>query len=183
MPRYVAFSPTTEITGGAILAFITNINYDNIEYILRRHNLDKIDPKQWYSHQLALNVLSDISEGQNASPNFVAIGMAAGELGAKNLPPHMLSMTLIDFVTAYATVFQSRHRNGDAGYVITERIDNNHVTLRFKSPYPDDFMYGVLYGYARYYTGEKRRFTLRFDENHKRREQGGDETVLHLQLD
>lgn len=65
MPRYQSFDPNTELNGRTVLAFITSIKHSDIKTILEKHQLDQVDPNQWYSLQLVLNVLSDISDNAN----------------------------------------------------------------------------------------------------------------------
>lgn len=182
MKRYTTFDSNTELNGSTVLSFIININHQNIEKILKTRQLDNIDPEQWYPMQDVLDVFNDISETLNASANFVAIGVAAGEQGLQNLPPNVASMSIAEFFVFYEKVYQTRHRNGDAGYVKTEKVDDNHLIIRMKTPYPDDTMYGVFYAYARHFIPKNKHFTLQYDETLKRRENGGEETVCHLYI-
>ncbi len=182
MGRFQSFDPKAELSGGTALAFLININHENIENILRAHHLENIDTERWYSLQSVLNVMSDISEGFDYGSNFVAIGLAAGELGIKMLPPSMANFTVEEFFIDYEKTYLARHRNGDVGWVKTEKLDDSHFIIRTRTPYPDDVVYGVFYAYVRRFTPPGKRFVLRYDENAPRHDEGGEETILHITL-
>lgn len=182
MGRFQSFDPKAELSGATAYAFLININHENIENILRAHHLDNIDPERWYPVQSVLDVMSDISEGFDYSSNFVAIGLAAGELGLKNLPPGAEKFSIEDFFVAYEKIYLTRHRNGDAGWIKTEKAGDSHLIVHARCPYPDDVTYGVLYAYARRFTPPGKRFILRYDEHALRHDDGGEATVIHVIL-
>lgn len=179
MPKYTC-DPQTELMGRTALSLIENIQHHNIAPILKQHGLDTIDPDRWYKMQDVLNVLSDISEGTNAMSNFVSIGIAAAELSV--LPPEMEKMSLAEILTAYGKIYKIRHRGGDAGEVNVEQVAPNHFKLTMQIPYPDDVFYGVMYGYTRRFRPPGAHFVVKYDENVKRRDDGGEETVVHIIL-
>ncbi len=182
MGRFQSFDPNAELSGATAYAFLININHENIENILRSHHLANIDPERWYSLQSVLNVMSDISEGFDYSSNFVAIGLAAGELGIKMLPPGMGNLTVEQFLNDYEKTYLARHRNGDVGWVKTEKLDDSHFIVSARTPYPDDVVYGVFYAYVRWLTPPGKRFILRYDENAIRHDEGGEATIIHVTL-
>jgi hypothetical protein len=183
MPRYNAFDPATELTGMTVMALIVNIHHADIAPILERHGLDRVDPQRWYPLQSVLNVLSDVSENPDAMANFVSIGMAAANIGYNALADSAKKMSLDQFFTLYGQVYQERHR-GDAGYVTSDKLNNHHLVIRMKIPYPDDLYYGVIYGYVRQFLSRsKTPFSLKYDETQPRRDQGGEETIVHVLID
>ena len=112
--------------------------------------------------------------------NFVAVGMAAGELGTKNLPPDMEKMSLEEFLEAYARIWVLRHRNADANAIKPEKVSDRHIRVTSRIPYPDDLLYGILYAYPRHFLPEGSGFVVKYDENIPRRDHGGEETVIHI---
>lgn len=184
MIRYLSFEPNVELTGRTVLAFITNIMHEDMAAILKKHDLDQIDPDSWYPLQHVLDILSELANGPNSTSNFVSIGMAAANLGIQGLPPAVQQLPLAEFFNQYEKIYQTRHRGGDAGYMRVEQPDARHIIIRAHNPYPDDINYGVIYGYTRHFLGlAGKGFTLKYDDNTPRRDQGGDETIMHIHIE
>lgn len=183
MSRYTAFDPATEFNGTSVMAFITNIQHEDIAEILEKHGLSEIDPNEWYLLQKVLDVFSDIAErAENTSVNFVSLGIAAAVNGLETLPPQVKSLPLMDFLTLYGNVYPTRFRNGNPGTITATKIDDTHMQIDAKIPMPDDTLYGVIYGYTRHFRAEGQRFTLAYDTTMPRRDEGGEMTRLHLYL-
>ncbi len=182
MPRYQAFDPQVEMIGMTASGFIKSLMHDDITDILARHHLDNIDPQGWYPVQNLLDVMSEISEGSNTTTIFVSIGMAAVEMGLEAMPAAMKSLSIQEFFSKYDAVWKSRHRNGDPGSAQYELVDENHIILRIKTPFPDDIFYGGMYAYARFFCPNGKTFSVAYDENIPRRDAGGDVTVIHIRL-
>jgi len=182
MPRYESFDSQAEMTGRTVLSFVKSIMHEDITGILARHHLDNIEPDGWYPVQMLLDVLSEISEGTNTSSIFVSIGVAAAQIGLDAMPPAMKAISLEEFFSKYDAIWKSRHRNGDGGSVRCEQVDENHLILHVKTPYPDDVFYGAMYAYARFFCPRDKTFSIAYDETLTPRDAGGDETVMHIRL-
>lgn len=180
MPHYTC-DPNMEVAGATAMALLTHVNSEQTLPILHKHGLSQIDPAAWYPTQRVLDVLSDISELPGAMWDFVAIGMAAGEIGYNSLPEAMRTMPFADFLEQYAKVFAMRHRNVN-GAILVEAMRNSHqhVQLIFDVPYPDDLMYGIFYTYARRFLPKGRPFTIKYDDLTPRKALGGQKTILHV---
>jgi hypothetical protein len=183
MPLYQSFDPNAEIVGTTVSGFTKSVLYEDLTGVLKRHNLDNIDPTQWYPVQNLLNVYNDMAVKGNTSSVFVSLGMAAVQVSLDHMPAAMKSLTLAQFLSNYDSVWQSRHRGGDVGYVRFEQVNDNHFVMTFKSPYPDDIFYGAFYAYARHFCPRNKRFSVSYDTNHPRRDRGGEETVIHIRLE
>lgn len=170
--------PDTELTGQTVLSLITNINYRNIETIVARHHLSQVNPEAWYPLQDVLNVLRDISAATGSTFNFVSIGMAAAQLAY--IPPEMEHFSVEQILQQYSKIYKMRHRGGNAGAVQVESISPTHLKIIMDTPYPDDIMYGVMYGYARRFLPDGTPIIVRYDENHLRMSHGGQSTILHV---
>jgi hypothetical protein len=183
MPRYTAFDPATEFNGTNVMAFVTNMQHEDIAEILERHGLTKIDPDQWYPLQKVLDVMSDIADrAENVSANFVSLGMAATLHGIETLPAEVKALPLMDFLMLYGKIYPTRFRNGDPGTITATKVDDTHMVIDARIPMPDDTLYGVFYGLARHFRAEGQRFTLAYDETLPRHDTGGEFTRLHLYL-
>lgn len=176
MPTYTC-EPGLELNGQTARSLLENLNQDLMRPFLDAHGLDEVDPDAWYPLQDVLNVMNDIEAAGNATGSFVAIGVKAAELSP--LPPEMEAMGFEQFMLIYADVYQQRHRNGYPGELVIESIDSNHILIHFNVPYPDDVMYGLIFGYARRLMSARGFFTVYYDEDVPTREQGGDETLIH----
>ncbi|HEX2619421.1 MAG TPA: hypothetical protein VHL11_04715, partial [Phototrophicaceae bacterium] len=149
MQHYKSFDPETEMVGQTVLSLVNSIMHNDIVDILKKHGLDKIDPLGWYPVQSVLDVMSDISKGDNASPVFVSIGMAAAQLGYESMGEDARQLPIGDFLTLYSKHYQSRTRYGDAGWIEVEMENERHYVITSRLPFPDDVFYGTFYAYAR----------------------------------
>jgi hypothetical protein len=93
------------------------------------------------------------------------------------------NLSPVDFFMHYGEVYQSRHRNGDAGFIRAEKTSDTHVKVSMKTPYPDDLYYGVIYAYARYLAVKQgKQFTVKYDEKLPRRDNGGSVTIVDITI-
>lgn len=183
MPRRLSFAPNVEIAGGSVLALITSINHPQLESILAKHGLTDVQADQWYPLQLTLDIIGEVAEGVNASENLVSIGMAAAELGIQRLPPEKLALSVEAILRAYGEeIYPSRHRGGDVGKIEVERVDETHLIIRARVPYPDEQIYGIMYGYARHFRPRGKHVFLSFDES-ARHDFGAPETIIYVAVE
>ena len=129
------FDLDSEVIGFTLIAFIECSRKDEIEPILKRHNLTTVDPQKWYPIKTWLNVLSDISEKGEAMFDFVSIGMRMAE--DIPYPPEVLELPFEAIMQTSNEDYQSNHR-GDAGEIISKLVGDRHLTLTYRTPYPDD---------------------------------------------
>jgi hypothetical protein len=184
--QYQVFEPGIEVSGVSAQALTSCIVHKEIEAILIRHNLNAIDVNAWYPLQDVLNVFNEFATMSNKSDYFVGIGMAVAENTVKGLPEQMPSLSLIQFLNGYEQIYLTRQRcceEGDKGYLKPEQVDANHIVVRMRVPYPDDLFYGIMYGLARNFRPEGKGFTVKYDPDLPRREQGAAETVIHIRID
>lgn len=140
--RVYKCDPAVEIIGQNMLAYIENLQYSNIKPVLEQHGLSQIDPQTWYPLQKMLDVLKTLADMPNASPNFVAIGMALARTAS--LPPEVEHMPIEPFfLNVLPQAYQMQHRGGDPGYVAVEKAAEKHLIIEVDVPYPDDLEYGA----------------------------------------
>lgn len=173
--------PALELNGQTARALLENINRDAILPHLEMYGLDDIDPDAWYPTQHILEVMSAIAHEGNAMSHFVAIGIKAAELSP--LTPELEQLPFDAFIRRYAEIYRVRHRNGDPGTIQVTEAGDNHITLVFNVPYPDDVMYGLVFGYARRLFPPDVHFTVYYDEDVPARDAGGEETIIHVTWD
>ncbi len=178
MTRYTSFDPNVEIIGRNVLGFIKSANRDNILPILEKHDLAEIDPEKWYPLQNFLDVLSDLSEQGDAMFDFVSIGIKNAETVV--FPPEFEGLSFDETLALTSEMSKTLHRNGDAGYITVEKVSEKRVKYTLKMPYPDDYVYGELYGMARRFLPPGTHFVMTYDDDIPRREHGGEVTIIHL---
>ena len=110
--------------------------------------------------------------------NFVAIGAAISETAY--LPPEVESMSFEQVIFAINDYYQMQHRNGDAGQISVEKVEDKHVVLYVRVPYPDDLEYGTAFGFARRFLPPNTHFIVQYDKDAVRHDQGGEETIIHV---
>jgi hypothetical protein len=180
MTKYQAFDPNTEIIGQNVLGFLECVNKDRVRPFLEKHGLTDIQPDAWYPLQTWLDVLSDMSEqaGGGAMMDYVGIGMKIAETAV--YPPEYAGMSFEDILMQSDATYQMQHRGGYVGEQSTEKVGEGRLVLRLKTPYPDDLAYGVVYGQARQFLPPGTDFTIAYDEDAPRFDQGGDWTYIHI---
>jgi hypothetical protein len=174
---YTCSDPSAAVIGQNMLSFIQNVNAADILPVLEQHGLSHIEPDKWYPLQEWLDILSELSSQSNAMFNMVAIGTAISETAI--LPPGAEQLSLEQILFAINDVYQMQHQ-GDVGSVITEKVSDKHIKLIVCVPYPDDLEYGTAYGFARRFLPGSTLFTVEYDANAPRHDQGGDNTIIHI---
>jgi hypothetical protein len=182
MPLYRSFDPQTEVMGIGLLGFTRSIVHNNLAEILARYHLDHIDPQGWYPVQTLLDVFGEISSGMESSPIFISLGVAVSQVVLQSLTAEAKAVSLHQFFSGYDAFWKSRHRNGDMGYVNYERVSENQIIMRVRTPYPDDLIYGLIYGYARYFCPKDQTVSVAYDEHLPSRDTGAEETLIHIRL-
>ena len=171
--------PNLEIGGYSARSLLESETRNHYLNILERHGLSKIDRDAWYPVQNLLGVLNDINKRRSAMVDFISIGLAASDNSL--LPPEAQYMSFRDFFLAYGSIYPRIYRNGDPGEIQIELVEENHLAITLIDvPFPDDLIYGVLFGFACRFANDGEQFTLDYDDQHLRRDQGGDYTIIHL---
>jgi len=175
--KYKVFSNNHETSGSTIMPYKDAINVDNFAGIFSRHGLGEIDPDAWYPMSKMVDIFNEMSE-KSQMMDFVSLGMKMGE--QLRLPPELANMSFLDLVRGLEDTYNYNNRGDDSGYIRGEIVSDNHVIIHYRCPYPDDLLYGSLYGYARRFLPNNAKFVVKYDEKAKRMEQGGRETVIHV---
>jgi hypothetical protein len=151
---------------------------DETKPIMAKYGLDNLEPEKWYPAHLWMDALNELSKMPNVSSNFVAIGMEIGKIVP--MPPDMPNPTLGQVLMIWDGLYQYLHRNGDAGQIKCEKVSDQHYKTIHTDLYPDEFSYGILYGYARRFLPPRTPFKIYFDPNLPRRDANNAAmTVIH----
>jgi hypothetical protein len=79
------------------------------------------------------------------------------------------------------TAYRANARGTDPGEVKWDVINDHHVRLTVRVPFPDDEWYGVCYGYMRRFAPPGTQFTIYYDDAIPRCDLGGEVTVIHVE--
>ncbi|MEL7434911.1 MAG: hypothetical protein AAFN11_13280, partial [Chloroflexota bacterium] len=146
--------------------FIDNIRTELIRPVLKKHDIEEIDPEKWYPHQLWMDILKDIKDslGSEAQSAFIAFGRAVVEKAV--MPPEM--KTIPDVLNALHAIHHMNLQNvpEDEGYKV-EKIADKHYRVYENTPNPVDAMYGFIWGICARYYQRGERFTVEVIDNPK----------------
>jgi len=179
--KYIAFDPKAEVNGYSLLGFSQCLRKEVVQPLLEAHGLANIDPAGWYPVQDWLDVLNDLAEERpgQAMFDFVAVGMKVAE--TTQYPPEFKGLPLPKIFTIGNEQFRSlQHRGGDVGEIVLEVVGSKHVIQKVRTAYPDDFWYGLFYGFTRLFLPPGTHFTLYYDPEIPRRDEGGEWTLIHV---
>lgn len=178
MMRRYECEPSCEIIGQNVLAFVDNLQSEDIQPFLAKHNLETVEPDKWYPLQAWLDVLNDIQKEGNTIDDFVGIGMAIAEKAP--LPPEVANMNLEQFLSILDVSYQMQHRGGNVGKITAEKVGDKHMKVTVDVVYPDNLEYGTAYGFARRFLPPGTHFIIKYDDTIKRKDEGGEVTIIHI---
>ncbi|MCB8946030.1 MAG: hypothetical protein H6658_19975 [Ardenticatenaceae bacterium] len=172
--------PALEISGQTLQAYIDNVQADIIEPIFHKHGMSVPDPEKWYPLQPVLDVLKEIHDNPDATTNLVAIGVKIAEYGVE--PEDIIAAPLNVVFEHWEEHMYSSVRNGDAGRIITEKVNDKFYKITQQNIFPDDLCYGLAYGFARSRLPLGVNFRVWYEDYDNRIDNGGgDKTVICVQ--
>lgn len=178
MQRVKPLGPDAEVLGGAIHGFISAVNKENIFPHLEKLGMTEIDPNAWYPKQMYIDLWNSIIESNSSAMfDFVSIGMTVAD---RAWPPESDHQPFEATLATWGDAFDSVNRGADRGYIYTEKVADKHYRIIHYTPDPDDLNYGVVYGTCRRFLPQGTPFTVFYDEDVPRRDQGGKETIIHI---
>jgi hypothetical protein len=91
----------------------------------------------------------------------------------------------VDFpavLQSWDEVYHSLHRNGDIGHLKCNQLNDHHYVITSTDLYPDDFDYGIIYGYAKRLLPVGSKFKVYYDKEHTARDRGDSpSTMIHVE--
>jgi hypothetical protein len=180
MSDYRAFSDDAESLGQSMMSIVKYLGKEGLYPILEKHGLAALEPDKWYPTQAWMDVFNDLKRqvpGAEIS-NFVTIGTAIVETSA--LPPEFDTMPLIDILATTDQAYKMNNRGSDLGEYACEKVSDTHVKMVCRVPFPDNYNYGIFYGFARRFLPKGTHFKVFFDQEIPRCEQGGEATIIHI---
>lgn len=172
--------PDAEVLGGAINGFIDALNRDAIMVHLEKLDMTDIQPDKWYPKQMYVDLWNSILAGESAMQSLVSIGMTIADTA---WPPEADQLSFDEQIEAWNDAFDAVNRGADRGYVHAEKTGDKRYVVRCRTPDPDDLHYGIAYGFCRRFLPEDADFQVMYDPETQRRDDGGEETVILIELD
>jgi len=182
MAKWHVFSEDHEFPGQILIDLANAVGSDQIMPYFAKHGLTNIDPKAWYPQQKLLDVYNDMQATKNGTMfDFVSIGTKQAEQAI--VPAQFASMPLLDILQGVGQVFKLNNRGTDIGEMRCETMTDKHVKMILRVTTPDNLWYGIFYGFVRRFIPKDTRFTVYFDKDVPRRDNGGDVTIIHITWD
>ncbi len=182
MGKYNVFCEDHEVWGQSLLDISKAINMATYLPIFKKHGLEKLDPQTWYPLQKFLDVLNEIDESGGSMLDLVSIGMHIGSNFA--IPPDMENLPYSELIKLTPQIYKMTHRGSNIGSFVVLEVNPKHFKVLLQVPDPDDLWYGIVYGFTRRcLKSAGQQFTIIYDENQPRRENGGEITTIHITLD
>lgn len=178
MYSFRVFDPRVEVRGRWFNTFIDIVGVDELAAFLERRGLDWIDNDVWYKQQVWLDIFSEIANALQDTLAFVDYGRRFAAMMPLSSDLHRMHFSRV--VNAFNGAYQLHHRGGDAGIFRTEIVDNKHLSVAARVPYPDDFVYGILYQLAERFLPPETPFDVFYPEHTHQRDQQGVITHLHI---
>lgn len=171
------YAPDAEVLGAGITAIFNHYRREDVLDSIQKHQMDNLDPDRWYPIDPFLNILSEWRGADSGDTSIISVGMAL--IYHIELPLEMEKLPASEILMHLGTLFLSQHR-GDVGVFQAERLGERHIRYVETLVWPDDMMYGYIYGAAKHFLHFGTHFTLAYDETIQRQELGGNRTVMHL---
>jgi hypothetical protein len=169
-----------ETRGINVKAYFENLTKKQTESVAAKYNLANVDPEGWVPSCDFIGALNELAHSNDYLSTLVAIGLEIGTITP--VAPGIENPTLEQVLMGWDAIYQYLHRNADVGKIVCEKVDDKHFKLTFTDLYPDDFSYGILYGYGRRMLPPGTSFKVFYDQEIKPRDRGGEhgKTIIHI---
>lgn len=175
------YANAAKVSGALMSALFNHYRRDEVLESLQAHGLDYFDAEQWYPVDQFIDLLAEWSRQSAFSTNAVSVGMAMTY--HIELPDELESLPTEDKLLRLGDFFMSQHSGDGLGQFSATRIDERTIRYTENTVWPDDILYGYIYGAAQRYLGHGKHFTLSYVDLHQRMDAGSDKTLFELRLD
>ncbi len=171
------YAPGCDVLGAGISAIFNHRRRNEVLDSLSYHKADDLDPNTWYPVDKFIDIFAEWIEMPGGNDNVVSVGMAM--IYHLELPPAMERLKSVDKLLALGDLHLSHHR-GDIGRYQIQLDGQRHIVITENTIWPDGMIYGFVYGAAQHFFPERTPFTLSFDTQQPRQDEGGEFSTLHL---
>jgi hypothetical protein len=145
----------------------------DVDYYQRQHNYYP-QPDEWADLQTYLNIMHDLRKREGHFMGLIALGQTIPHV--VDLPPHL--QTLEEIFQNFNMLYHSVHQ-GNVGQYVVEFVSQTYIRVKAYTPYPSDYEYGLLYGFAHRYLPPETDITV-YREQSPSRLQGDDHCIYDL---
>lgn len=146
MEKYRASSKDAQVSGLLIYPLFLGLLKEQYSSILDQEQLSTETLEEWYPQQFILDLLKTIRTRVTNELVLVSVGLSWAGEG----PPEFDSFR--EFILLLEEIYAASSDGlGEGDMLLVNVIDEAYVEVVNATPYPDDLMYGYLYGIARRY--------------------------------
>lgn len=175
------YANQAQVSGALMSALFNHYRRDEVLDSLQAHGLDYFDADKWYPVDQFINLLSEWAQQSSFSTNAVSIGMAM--IYHIELPDELENLPTQDKLLRLGDFFMAQHNGTDLGHFTADQLDDRTIRYTENTVWPDDIIYGYIYGAAQRYLGQGTHFTLAYADLKQRMDAGSDKTLFELRLD
>jgi hypothetical protein len=166
-----------EIQGKMMNTFLTALRQTNIDDYSEEYGFISIENNGWYALRPFLAMLDEITHAKAGNMfDLVSFGMKVADLTA----PDANQTSFESFIQKIDQVYTTHHRGEGMGDLSSQFINERHVEIISRTPYPDDYEYGLFYQYAKRLLPRGSHFIMRYKESEPRRKRGGARTIYRV---
>ncbi|MEL6269441.1 MAG: hypothetical protein AAFV33_08415 [Chloroflexota bacterium] len=175
-------APNIEIIGATASAIFNHTLSHAVMDSLREHGVDQMQPDQYYPVDKFVKVFADwYQTGDNLMMNLVSVGMAV--VDNAQLPADVDDWPLMQQLALPKIIQETSYRPHPPGAINMEVVGDDHIIFTEDTVWPDDVIYGLIYGVAQHFLAPDYHFYVEYDPDVVRMEDGGDKTVIHLHIE
>lgn len=180
--KYRVFSPDHEVQAFFLLSMKNACSSESsaqfAELFAKAGLLEK-KPEDWVPAQIMLDICNELEERGETRLDFVATGRQL-TMDA-SFPPGFMELPLAQKLIVVGEGYPNYNRGTDIGYDKSRVIAPQHLVFHLRTPWPDDMSYGVFLGICERFLPPEYSFEVYYDEEHPRLDQGGHETLIHVE--
>lgn len=181
--KYRAFSPDHEIQVHFLNdmkeAISSSESSEKFLELYAKAGLLEKKPDDWVPAQTMLDICSELEERSEVAVDFVATGVQI-VLNA-TFPPVFTDLPLQQKLASIGEGHAHWNRGTDIGYSRCEVVGPQHLVFHLRTPWPDDISLGVFQGVCKRFVPPEYGFEVYYDEGSPRLDQGGNETLIHVE--
>lgn len=177
MPRY---SSDTKVLGAVALSILGASRLSELQPYFEKYGIADCKPDEYYPVDSLAPMMDEIVRDHqkvDSMFDFVSMGIANGH--SVPLPPEV--NTLEKWLTIFEGRYGTLYHGTNIGYVKCEKLAPTHYQVRVCWPWVDDIAFGMIYGMCQRFLPSGHDFSVYYDESAPRADNGGPETVIHVE--
>lgn len=175
------YAPGAEVSGAIMSAVFNHYRRDEVIDSLTAHELDYFDADKWYPVDQFVDLLKEWSLHPSFTSNYVSVGMAM--IYHIELSDDLQALDSVAKLLKLGEFFMAQHRGQGIGAFSAEAVSPSAIVYTESTVWPDDIIYGYIYGAVQRYLGLGKHFVLSYADDHQHQDKGGSSTVLHLTIE